>query len=150
MEQFKEWQLKQLLVPEVGLQLLKTLVERKQREEYYEKQLTKWGITVFVFLFLGFLYIFVKGLPLLVNFSELSKVLYDPIIWMITAAIIFSYYKLSKCKKSCKKAEEEFEKLRLEIIKRTGELWSDEKQWENRHFVFEFMKSHFHINLYHE
>ncbi|RBW70318.1 DUF2663 family protein [Bacillus taeanensis] len=150
MEQFKEWQLKQLLVPEVALELLKTLVERKQKEEHYEKELIKWGITVFVFLLLGFIYICVTGLPLLISFSQLTKVLFDPIVWIIGAAAMFSYYKLNKCKKTCKKAEEEFEKLRLEIIKRTGELWSDEKQWESRHFVFEFMKSHFHINLYHE
>lgn len=47
------------------------------------------------------------------------------------------------------KAEKEFHELRCEIIDRSKDLWKGEA-WQQRHYIYEAMKRHYDINLYHE
>ena len=47
------------------------------------------------------------------------------------------------------KAGKEFHNLRCEVIDKSKHLWKNES-WNQRHLIFEQMKSKYNINLYHE
>lgn len=53
-------------------------------------------------------------------------------------------------KQKSDKKEKEFHELRCEIVDRSTDLWKKEAEWKNRHIIFEMMKQHYDINLYHE
>ena len=68
--------------------------------------------------------------------------------FLVAAGGLFGLMNLLKAKRE--KAEKEFHALRCEIIDKSKDLWKKEDEWKNRHLVYETMKKHYDINLYHE
>ncbi|MGA9289160.1 MAG: DUF2663 family protein [Anaerobacillus sp.] len=149
MDAFKEWKIPQ---PQssVTIVLLQELVERKHNEKEYKAKTLFYGyVLTFLIIMIGgiLVYELEKSTAFLVQ-SISAKT--TPLLSLFFAMSIVAFYQLRKFTKKCKKAEDEFESLRLEVLDRSDELFEGQNQWENRHSVFSYMKETFDINLYYK
>lgn len=86
-----------------------------------------------------------------INFAAMfSSYVEDSINLYFLIFTVGSFGLMNLLKEKREKAEKEYHDLRCEIIDRSKDLWKKEDEWKNRHIVFEMMKQHFDINLYHE
>lgn len=142
----KEWKLPQQ--SKVTIVLLQELVDRKYFEKQYKAKSQTYGY------FLAFILVAMGGLVWyeLENshsffISELSM---RSVPVMLVIGGVITYFQLRKFSKKSKKAEGEFESLRLEIIDRSDELFKNQQQWESRHDVYHYLKEEYDINLYYK
>jgi hypothetical protein len=131
--------------------VLAQLVEKKAEKDRWKKGLNQWGFSMIFVVVATFFYLYLFKIK---NASSLSNPLtllfVDEMVWICVVFLIFSSFHLIWMRKKCKKAEDEFEAIRLDFIDRNEEWWSDEAQWEKRHIVMEFMKKEYNINIYHK
>ncbi|WP_226657361.1 DUF2663 family protein [Guptibacillus hwajinpoensis] len=146
MDALKEWKLPQQ--SKVTIVLLQELVERKNSEKQYKAKSQTYGyLLAFILVTMGGLVWYELENSTSFFISELS-IRSLPIMLVISSVI--TYFQLRKFSKKSKKAEDEFESLRLEIIDRSDELFKDQHQWESRHDVFNYLKEAYDINLYYK
>ncbi|MCA0985822.1 DUF2663 family protein [Guptibacillus algicola] len=149
MDALKQWNLPQPQ-SDVTLVLLNELVERKMEEKQYKAK-SQFYSYVFMLLLVGsgglIVYQLQVSTSILWEVFSFSRAPFIVILIMLTG---FVYYLLRRVTKKLKKAEDELDSLRLEVIDRSEELWKNESQWEKRHDVFTYMKDNFDINLFYK
>ncbi len=146
---FKQWNLPQPQSKMTNV-LLEELVERKNAEIQFKGKSQFYGYVLSCLLLgIGCLlwYELEKNSSLFVNGFSPSLM---PFFMLMVSLSIVAYFQLRKIAKKCKKAEEEFESLRLEILDRSDELFEGQLQWQNRHAVFKYLKDQHEINLYYK
>lgn len=149
MDALKEWNLPQPQ-SKVTIVLLQELVERRIVEKQYKAKSQSFGyILVLLLVSMGcfFWYEIQKSTSFFVN--ELSS-RSAPMLLILFISSIVTYFQLRKFSKKSKKAEDEYESLRLEILDRSDELFEGQQQWESRHVVFKYLKKEHDINLYYK
>ncbi|KMM38121.1 DUF2663 family protein [Guptibacillus hwajinpoensis] len=149
MDVFKQWNLPQ---PQsnVTIVLLQELVERKNDEKHFKAKSLFYGyVLTFLILIIGaiFLYELERSTALFVRSVSPTT---TPFLSVTILMSIAAFYQLRKFNKKCKKAEDEFESLRLEVLDRSDELFEGQIQWENRDDVFKYMKETHDVNLYYK
>lgn len=149
MDALKQWNLPRPQ-SDVTLVLLNELVERKMEEKEYKAK-SQFYSYVFMLLLVGsgglIVYQLQVSTSILWEVFSLSKAPFIVVLIMLTG---FVYYLLRRVTKKLKKAEDELDSLRLEVIDRSEELWKSESQWEKRHDVFTYMKDNYDINLFYK
>lgn len=133
-------------------QMLQNLVERKRK---YDRLKSQHQLILFVAVsFSCFYFYYVYRLIYLPHFhsvTALFSAFFDDRFNPFFLFALLAVYGLTGIwKRKADEAEEEFEALRREIIDKSKDLWDDGGSWKKRHIVFEIMKNHFDINLYHE
>ena len=149
MDALKEWNLPQPQ-SKVTIVLLQELVERKNVEKQYKGKSQSYGyILAFLLVSIGcfFWYELENSTSFFVNELSFRSV---PMLLLLIISCIVTYFQLRKFTKKSKKAEDEFESLRLEILDRSDELFEGQQQWESRHQVFKYLKEEYDINLYYK
>lgn len=132
---------------DVGIVLIQTLIERKEKEKQAEKRLYLWSIISIVCLILGCGYFL-----LYINraFEFLSFLLNNQFFLLICCMFAISLLQVNLAKKKLDKAEEEYDSLRYEIIERAEEIWNTEELWKERDLLYDELKKKFDVNLYHK
>lgn len=133
-------------------QMLQKAVERKRKFDKFKllHLYIMWATVFSAFLYLLFIYVNVMK-PYSYSFASMfSSFVNLPfnVYFLVFTVGLFGFMNLLKEKRD--KAEKEYQALRCEIIDKSKDLWKKEEQWQNRHLVFEMMKSKYDINLYHE
>ncbi|WP_377888758.1 DUF2663 family protein [Alkalihalobacillus sp. R86527] len=149
MDALKQWNLPQPQ-SDVTLVLLNELVERKLEEKQYKAKSQYYGYAFMLLLVASgslMVYQLQVTTSVLWEVFSFSKAPFIVILLMLTG---FVYYLLRRVTKKLKKAEDELDSLRLEVIDRSEELWKNESQWEKRHDVFSYMKENYDINLFYK
>lgn len=132
--------------------ILENVVKRKMKFDLYQRRhsFAIWAALLLVLSYFVYLYITIAR-----NYSYSFAAMFSAfvkdsnnLIFLIFSVGMYGYMNLLKEKKE--KAEKEFHELRCEIVDRSKDLWKKEEAWNSRHLVFEMMKSHYDINLYHE
>jgi hypothetical protein len=134
-------------VDEPTRKMLEALIKRKQKFEQFKKHVFRWRIGCFICFFIFCFTLYGKSGqsgPVFTNVLRDSTSLF----WII--AIAFSYSASYFFHKKEDKAENEFHKLRCEIIQKSPDLWPMPQKWETRDAVFRIMKETYDINLYFE
>lgn len=132
--------------------MLQNVVIKKRKFMQIKKQhqLITWlAIICFIFYLYYFYHVIYSpnSYSMLAVFSSFITDDYNPYLVALTIGV-YGFMIVWKQKKD--EAEEKYEDLRCEIIDKSNDLWKQEKAWQNRHLVFEIMKSHFDIDLYNE
>ncbi|ALC81442.1 MULTISPECIES: YpbF family protein [Bacillus] len=134
-------------VDEPTRKMLEALIKRKQKFEQFKKHVLRWRIVCFVCFFIFCITLYLKsgqsGSILYYLFSDSTS-----IFWIL--AIAFSYSASFFFHKKEDKAENEYHKLRCEIIQKSPDLWPLPQKWETRETVYRIMKESYDINLYFE
>ncbi|MCA0990819.1 DUF2663 family protein [Guptibacillus hwajinpoensis] len=149
MDALKEWNLPQPQ-SKVTIVLLQELVERKIVEKQYKAKSQSYGyILAFLLVSMGcfFWYELENSTSFFVNELTFNTI---PMLLILVISSVVTYFQLRKFSKKTKKAEDEYESLRLEILDRSDELFEGQKQWESRHVVFKYLKEEYDINLYYK
>ena len=142
--------LKQLLVPEVTLTILRQLVQRKAKQDALKRKLVWWGMIFLSCIVFASIFVTMQLHSVSTGERTYNDLMKSPSLWGVALAVFGTYWQFFLTRKSFEEAEEEYEALRMDVLNRSTELWSTEEQWEMRHLVFEFMKEQFDINLYYE
>lgn len=132
-------------------QMLQNLVDRKQKFDRFKQYhlLVLWLTVLYSFGALYLLYYHILT-PYSYSFFEIFLVLVDDNIHLFFILLAISFFGATKVLYEKKqKAEKEYHDLRCEIIDRSKDLWKNEA-WKSRNTIFEMMKKHYDINLYHE
>lgn len=134
-------------VDEPTRKMLEAVIKRKQKFEQYKKHVFRWRMVCFVCFF-------ILCMTLFGNYSEsgtiLNHLLSDSFSFFWILAIAFSYGASYFFYKKEDKAENDYHKLRCEIIQKSTDLWPLPQKWETREAVFRIMKESYDINLYYE
>ncbi|WP_171016932.1 DUF2663 family protein [Pseudalkalibacillus caeni] len=152
MDGLQTWKLKQSNLSEVTIVMLEKLVERKQEEQKYKKSTRSYGLILLAYLFSAALYyyfVLLQGDGLL-NIDYWMGLMGKVIFWPLLAILIAVLVLMHTAQRKLKKAEDDYESLRAEIIDRCEELWQGEDLWERRGTVFDFLQQNYDINLYHK
>ncbi|WP_255350557.1 DUF2663 family protein [Anoxybacillus sp. KU2-6(11)] len=80
--------------------------------------------------------------------SVVMALIDERIFWFVALISSFGWL-VSFYKKKTEKAEQDFHALRCEFIQKSNELLQ-ERAWEKRHVLYEWMKKTHDISLYHE
>lgn len=155
MDGMKIWKFRQCQVSEVTIEVIKSLIEKRQKEQRFEQLVLKWALTLFVILFFALLYIYFYKLPTVENLyvstqSVSANLLQDKILGVLIIVGILSFVQMILYKKKHTKSESEYEELRIATIERGEELWEKPVPWQHRHEVFEWLKAEYDVNLYHK
>ncbi len=155
MDGLRVWKFKQYQISEVTMEVIKSLVEKRQKEQRFEQLLLKWSLSLFVILFFAVLYIYFYKLSTLetmfINSSNISEYfLQDMLLFVLFVGGLLCLVQMILYKKKHVKAESEFEELRIATIERGEELWEKPVPWNHRHEVFEWLKKEHDVNLYHK
>lgn len=126
--------------------ILAELVKRKQIWVAMEKEKVKWTWLIFISLALFLYHLYDMTIDHYVFHTILDKS-YMTVVFIIIGV---SYIQISYFIKKCKKAEQQFEELRIDIIERNTELWEKDEYWKQREAIFARMKEKYDINLYHK
>ncbi|MGC4376260.1 DUF2663 family protein [Fictibacillus sp. Mic-4] len=137
---------------EVSKVVLKNLVRKKEEKDRFERLAQKWSFAMFLVGLGTFLYLFLVIWPkvLVQHVNLVYMLMSDKVIMGAIFLYGLSLFQFSFYKKKHKKADEEFELVRNDVIERGDELWSEPEQWKNRHHILAFMKSEYNINIYHK
>ncbi|WP_349407596.1 DUF2663 family protein [Pseudalkalibacillus sp. SCS-8] len=155
MDGLQLWKFKQYQVSEVTLEVVKNLVERRQKEQRFEQLLLKWSLSLFVIMFFSLLYIYFYKLPMFENMflsaGKMTAYLFqDRILFILFVIGVFCFIQMFLYKRKHMKAEKEYEELRIATIERGEELWEKPAPWDRRHEVYEWLKKEYDVNLYHK
>lgn len=133
-------------------QMLENLRKRKEKFDTAEKRhyLSIYGTLMLAFLFFGYFYFAIASHHSYSFFAMFSASLNDSLNIFLLAMTIISYGAMNVFRQQKEKKEKEYQELRCEIVDRSKDLWKKEEEWKNRHLIFEVMKKHYDINLYHE
>lgn len=132
--------------------MLENLVKRKRKFDdfKFKHELSIFStimLAVIMFLYLYFTIVKIYSFSFAAMFSAYANDSNN--LWLLMGSVgMFGLMNLLKEKRE--KAEKEFHNLRCEIIDKSKDLWKKEDEWKNRHLVYEMMKDHYDINLYHE
>jgi hypothetical protein len=131
--------------------MFQILIERKMKFDRCRNwHLFLLTITCLYFLALGYAWYKFAVFPKEVSaFAAVSAVLGTNhfVFLFLVGAVLFGSVKIFYERKE--KAEKEFQDLRREIIEKSRDLWNEES-WPDRDQIFEQMKAHYDINLFHE
>lgn len=132
--------------------MLQELVERKRKYDALKATGNKFRLLTFILfaLYLIYLTIFVIQ-PYSHSFETLISIYLNNSFHLVSLLIIITGYSIVLFyDKKVKKAENEYDDLRCEIIRKSSELWPQPNLWNKREKVYEVMKREFDINLYYE
>jgi hypothetical protein len=132
--------------------MLQSVVEKKRKLNSYEKILNYWKWMTFLSLAMFFIYLTLMIIqPNQTSTWGMISAFFDQTLHLLFLLFIFAQYgTVLYLKKKKDKAEDEFHAIRCEIIRKSIELWPQPSHWKERLHVYETMKKHFDINLYHE
>lgn len=133
-------------------QMLENLRKRKEKFDLAEKRhyLSIYATILIALLFFCYFYFTIAQHYSYSFFAMFTAALNDEVnVYLLSAALI-SYGAMNVLRQQKEKKEKEYQELRCEIVDRSKDLWKKEEEWKNRHLVFEVMKKHYDINLYHE
>lgn len=133
-------------------QILINVVKRKQKyDQLKQRHMLIMSCTLLIlFVYLIYLYYSIVG-PYNYSFAKMfSAFVDDSLNLFFLIMTVGSYGLMNLFRNKRDKAEREFHALRCEIIDKSKDLWRKEEAWNNRHLVFEMMKKHYDINLFHE
>ncbi|MCM3566759.1 YpbF family protein [Neobacillus mesonae] len=133
-------------------QMLENLRKRKAKFDIAEKRhfYSIYGTLGFAFLFCCYFYFNIAEHNSYSFFAMFSAALKDGLNLILFSITLISYGAMNVFRKQKDKKEKEYQELRCEIVDRSKDLWKKEEEWKNRHLIFEVMKKHYDINLYHE
>jgi hypothetical protein len=137
---------------EATKQTLENVRKRKAKFDKfnrYHKQ-SIWGTIILASLFLIYLYNTVVSVYSYSFAAMFSGFVNDSNNLTFLVCCVGMYGGMNLLKEKKDKAEKEYQDLRCEIVDRSKDFWKKEEEWKNRHIVFETMKKHYDINLYHE
>ena len=133
-------------------QMLQGVVKRKQKFDRFK---TRHLIVMWLAIGVSALFLFHLYQTIIRPYSYSVYEMFSGFVshdvnlyFLVAAGGLFGLMNLLKEKRD--KAEKEFHALRCEIIDKSKDLWKKEDEWKNRHLVYESMKKHYDINLYHE
>ncbi|SFA98146.1 Protein of unknown function [Bacillus sp. cl95] len=132
--------------------MLENLVKRKRKFDdfKFKHEMSIFGtITLSIIMFVYLYFTIIKNYSF--SFASMFSAYANNSnhLWLLMGSVgMFGLMNLLKEKRE--KAEKEFHNLRCEIIDKSKDLWKKEEEWKNRHLVYEMMKDHYDINLYHE
>ncbi|HET7657904.1 MAG TPA: DUF2663 family protein [Bacillales bacterium] len=140
-------------VDEATLKVINELIDRKQDEIRWESSVTRTAIYLLVMFSAMVLYLlfFKQGSdfsPTLKGFREV--LVSDPPFMIFSIGLIAGLIRLRHVSKEHEDADDDFEELRLELIERSEEFFSQQEQWHNRHHVFNYLQKEYDINLFHK
>ncbi|WP_040208312.1 DUF2663 family protein [Neobacillus jeddahensis] len=124
----------------------KTKFDKAKMWHYFSIYGTLFGAFVFIVYF----YLTIYKHYSFSFLSMLSATLNDTVAMFLLVLSMIGFGTMNLLKQQKEKKEKEYQELRCEIVDRSKDLWKREEEWKNRHFVFEVMKKHYDINLYHE
>ncbi|WP_078553227.1 DUF2663 family protein [Bacillus alkalicellulosilyticus] len=139
----------QRYVSSIGIVLLDTLVERKNKEKKIETLLTNWSLTTLGCLLLGCIYGYYTFSSQNVQ-NKLDGMASNILLFVFIGILAVCLSQIKLVKKKLEKAEDEFDALRFEVIERSEELWDTKERWKNREKVYELMKNEYDVNLFHK
>jgi hypothetical protein len=131
-------------------QMLQNVIERKRKWDKV-KQLHLMLLWSSVFLAFCFIYYFYNRIigPYSYSFEAVFSAFFSKESHLFALLLIFGMFGAVKVLYHKKeKAEKEYHALRSEIIDRSKDLWKEDS-WKKRHQVYELLKKHWDINLYH-
>ncbi|WNB93692.1 DUF2663 family protein [Bacillus sp. NEB1478] len=150
MKTINHWEIKPF-VNELTSIVLGQLVEKKAEKERWKKALNQWGASMIFVVIATFVYLYYFRVRTASSYVNPVTLLFgDEMVWICTIFLIYSGFQMIWMKKKYKKADDDYEAIRTDFIDRNEEWWSDEKQWDKRHIVFEFMKKQYNINIFHK
>lgn len=137
---------------EATKQMLENVRKRKEKFDNAEKRhfLSIYLTLIFAFIFFGHFYFTIAKQYSYSFFAMFSTALNDSLTVYMFALTLIGYGAMNVLKQQKDKKEKEYQELRKEIVDKSKDLWKREDDWKNRHHVFELMKKHYDINLYHE
>ncbi|MFC5714181.1 DUF2663 family protein [Thalassorhabdus alkalitolerans] len=150
MEQKTAEKLSQVDISPMAETLLLELVSRKEKEKAADVLVKRAGILTMIsmaVLLLSIFYMQSQG-----HNEVLQNILVLFTVWwgqLAAVSCILGAGTLITGKRKLVKAEEEFEKLREELIQRSEELWDTKERWETRHELFSCLQENYDINLFH-
>ncbi|WP_100398515.1 DUF2663 family protein [Bacillus sp. FJAT-44742] len=150
MEQKTAEKLNEVDISPMAETLLLELVSRKEKEKAAVVLVKRAGILTMVsmaVLLLSIFYMQSQG-----HNEVLQNILMLFTVWwgqLAAVSCILGAGTLITGKRKLVKAEEEFEKLREELIQRSEELWDTKERWETRHELFSCLQENYDINLFH-
>lgn len=155
MDGLKYWKFKHLMVSEVTLEIMGQLIERRQKEQKYEETLLKWSLSLFVVIFFSLIYIYFYKLTMIEkafagSHTTIDYIFEDKLLLVMGIAMLTCLFQMFVYKNKHKKAENEYEELRITTIDRGEELWEKPVPWNHRHEVYDWMKKEHDINLYYK
>lgn len=109
-----------------------------------------YGTLFFALIFFLYFYLSIAKNYSYSFFALFSASMNDSVNILLLVTTVIMYGAMNVLRQQKEKKEKEFHELRCEIVDRSKDLWKKEEQWNNRHHVFEMMKSRYDINLYHE
>lgn len=133
-------------------QMLENVRKRKQKFDNAKMlhYFSIYGTLLGGFAFIVYFYLTIYQHYSYSFLSMLSGTLNDSVAMVLLTFSIIGFGAMNLLKQQKEKKEKEYQELRCEIVDRSKDLWKREEEWKNRHFVFEVMKKHYDINLYHE
>ncbi|GHH98153.1 YpbF family protein [Neobacillus kokaensis] len=133
-------------------QMLENLRKRKVKFDVAEKRhfISVYGTLGLAFLFFCYFYFNIANHYSYSFFAMFSASLKDSMNMFLLAVTLISYGMMNVLRQQKDKKEKEYQELRCEIVNRSTDLWKGEKEWKNRHLIFELMKKQYDINLFHE
>ncbi|AZU63181.1 YpbF family protein [Neobacillus mesonae] len=133
-------------------QMLENLRKRKEKFDIAEKRhfFAIYGTLGMAFLFFCYFYFNIAQHYSYSFFAMFSASLNNTVNMFLLAMTLISYGAMNVLRQQKDKKEKEYQELRCEIVDRSKDLWKREEEWKNRHLIFEVMKKHYDINLYHE
>ncbi|MGG3470819.1 YpbF family protein [Neobacillus pocheonensis] len=133
-------------------QALENVRKRKEKFDRFKRRhkLSIWGTIILASSFFIYLYVTVASVYSY-SFAEMfSAFVNDSRNFTFLVFTVGMYGTMNLLKEKKDKAEKEYHELRCEIVDRSKDYWKKEEEWKSRHLVFEVMKKHYDINLYHE
>ena len=137
---------------EATKQMLQKLIERKRKFDRFKLRhlIVMWATIFIAFFYFIYLYYFVLE-PYSNSFAAMFSVYINQSSNLYALiAVVGLYGLMNLLREKREKAEKEYHALRCEIIDKSKDLWKKEKEWKNRHLVFNMIKKTYDINLFHE
>ncbi|MFD4419807.1 DUF2663 family protein [Bacillus safensis] len=133
--------------------MMETLIKRKHKYEGFAKQCKRWQWTALLSLAILLFYFVITanaGGGSLQPEAMIATLLGHEVFLFWIMAEVFAFYASYYYKKKEEKAEDEYHRLRCEIIQKSTDLWPQLNQWKERETVFHYMQKQYDINLYYE
>lgn len=138
------------ILSHVTATILHKLIEHKTAKVASHKKVIVWGSCFFSLLLVSIILLFFTVQHTFTADQLIHIVGKSSFTWLFVGITMLTYLKFRTGRKVYDQQKEEFDALRIEVIRRSPELWCSDVQWENRHIVFEYLDEHFDINLYYE
>ncbi|MGE6629499.1 YpbF family protein [Bacillus sp. NPDC077027] len=132
--------------------MIETLIKRKRKYEAFARQCKRWQWTALLSLAILIFYLVISANVhgQLQPEGMIATLLGNELFLFWIMAEVFAFYASYFYKKKEEKAEDEYHKLRCEIIQKSTDLWPQSDTWKDREAVFRFMQTNYDINLYFE